>query len=205
MALILGGLHSDAERFELVKALSRQAGLLVRVRIRPDTDIDRLLGYWGRGIQVKDTRPLLESIQRLPEGGNVSIIYLLPQFARQRLYTFPQTPKPGDPPIDCHWSTMNFFNDPPDQRFTDPSYTVQFLRDRFYSVSKPTLYGDVVLVLDKEGNAIHSAVYLADDIVFTKNGNNYTQPWTLMRLKDLLASYSADGPPPMAFYRNRAL
>jgi len=27
-------------------------------------------------------------------------------------------------------------------------------------------------ILDEHGNGIHSAVYLADDVVFTKNGNN---------------------------------
>ena len=37
----------------------------------------------------------------------------------------------------------------------------------------------------------HSAVFLADDIVFTKNGNNYRQPWMIMRIPDLLATYPA--------------
>jgi hypothetical protein len=57
--------------------------------------------------------------------------------------------------------------------------------------------------LDKNGNSIHSAVYLADDIVFTKNGNNYAQPWMLMHLKDLLAEYSRDSAPEIIVYRNK--
>jgi hypothetical protein len=36
----------------------------------------------------------------------------------------------------------------------------------------------------------HSAVYLADDLVFTKNGQNYTMPWMIMRISDLHAMYS---------------
>jgi hypothetical protein len=199
--VVMRSLPSDRERIWLTKALSRQRALLVRLRIRPDADIDKLLGYWDRGVQVKDARPLLEAVRRLPEGGTISLMYLLPTFARERLYTFPMPPKAGEPPIDCHWTTMNFFNERPDNRFADPQYTVQYLKTNYYRVAKATLYGDVVFVLNKEGNAIHSAVYLADDIVFTKNGNNYEQPWMLVRIKDLLATYSSE-PVQVAVYRN---
>ena len=46
-------------------------------------------------------------------------------------------------------------------------------------------------------------VYLADDIVFTKNGNNATQPWMLMRLKDVLTDYSGEGPARTVVYRSK--
>jgi hypothetical protein len=59
------------------------------------------------------------------------------------------------------------------------------------------------LVLNKDGNAIHSVVYLADDIVFTKNGNNYAQPWMLMRLKDVLSDYSGANPARTIVYRSK--
>jgi hypothetical protein len=196
---------SAAERMEIVKALSRQSAVLARVRIRPDTDIDKLIGYWGRGIQVKDVRPLVESAARLQDGASISLLYFLPKFARERLYTFPMPSQQGDPAMDCHWSTMNFFNDPPDNRFTNTAYTSTFIQSNFYQVGVPNLYGDVILILNDQGNAIHSAVYLADDIVFTKNGNNFSQPWMLMRLGDLLARYTADAPPKTLVYRSRTL
>jgi len=107
--------------------------------------------------------------------------------------------------MDCHWSTMNFFSDTPDNRFTDTAYTSSYIQSNFYQVAVPNLYGDVILILNEKGNAIHSAVYIADDIVFTKNGNNFSQPWMLMRLGDLLARYTADAPPKMLVYRNRSL
>jgi hypothetical protein len=201
--VVMRGLDSEQEKLNLVKALSRQKGLLVKVRIRPDADVDKLLGYWARGIQAKDARPLLESIKRLPEGGIVSLLYVLPKFARERLYTFPLPPKPNDPPIDCHWTTMNFFNETPDDRFGQPAYTVEYLRTNCYTVAKANQYGDIVLVLDEKGNGIHSAVYLADDILFTKNGNNYTQPWMLMRLNELVASYSTRTPAKVSVYRRK--
>jgi hypothetical protein len=194
---------SQDEKFALFKALSRQPALLVQIHVRPETDLSQVLGYWGRGLQMKDARPLLESLQRVPGGGSANVVFLLPRFARDRLYTFPAPPKPGDAPMDCHWSTMNFFNDPPDDRFCNPEYTVQYLKTNYYAVARPSLYGDVILVLNEEGNAIHSAVYLADDIVFTKNGNNYAQPWTLVHMKDLAADYSPDGNIKLSFYRNK--
>jgi len=195
--------RSDGERLKMVKELSRQSAVLARVRIRPDTDIDKLLGYWDRGIQIKDARPLVESTARLEDGATISPLYFLPKFARERLYTFPMPSQAGDPIMDCHWSTMNFFNDPPNNQFTDTTYTVSYIKTNLYQVAMANLYGDVILILNDSGNAIHSAVYIADDIVFTKNGNNFTQPWMLMRLKDLLARYTADEAPKMLVYRNK--
>ena len=98
---------------------------------------------------------------------------------------------------------MNFFNATPDNRFSDPKYTVDHLLSHYYKIARPTMYGDLVFLLDKKGNAIHSAVYLADDIVFTKNGNNSAQPWMLMHLKDLLAEYTTDSAPEIVVYRDK--
>lgn len=201
--ILLRQLPTEKERLLLLKALSRQSAVMVKVRIWPDTDIDKLLGYWGRGIQAKDLRPLLESLKRTPGGASISLLYLLPQFARQRLYTYPEPAKPDDPATDCHWTTMNFFNEVPDNRFADPKYTVGYLHTNCYSIAKPGAYGDIIFLLDPQGNAIHSAVYLADDIVFTKNGSNFEQPWMLMHLGDLIAKYTTDTAPPVIVYRNK--
>ena len=103
--------------------------------------------------------------------------------------------------MDCHWTSLNFFNETPDDRFADPSYVVQYMQSHYYPITKPTLYGDLVVILKNGSNAVHSAVYLADDIVFTKNGNNINQPWTLMRMKDLLPIYDQGDSPQFAFRR----
>jgi len=137
--------------------------------------------------------------------GRLGLVYLLPQFARQRLYTFPMPSRPGDPAINCHWSAMNFFNEVPDDHFADPTYTANFLQKNYYPVAKPTKYGDIILFLDGySSDVIHSAVYLADDLVFTKNGNNLEQPWMIMHMKDLMAKYESDGPGRILAYRNRS-
>ena len=197
--VVMRGLPSTQERLWLLKALS-----LVRLRIRSETDIDKLLAYWDHGSQSRDARPLFESLKRLPEGGTLSLLYLLPSFARERLYTYPPPAKPNDPPQDCHWTTLNFFNDPPDDRFASSEYTVQYIKTNCYPVARPECFGDMVFFLNRNGGAIHSAVYLAEDIVFTKNGNDCAQPWMLMRLKDLIGLYSPEPGMRLAVYRQRA-
>jgi hypothetical protein len=206
LPMLLQETTDASERLQLVKALSHQSALLIGIHVWPDSDIDKLMGYWTwpSGVRLLNVRPLLESLKRRPAGGSASILYFLPPFARSRLYTYPLPAQPGDPAMDCHWTTMNFFNEVPDNQFAVPAYTVNFLRNNFYQIAKPGAYGDRIFLLDKSGNAIHSAVYLADDIVFTKNGNNFAQPWMLMHLGDLMAEYTTETPPDVVVYRNKS-
>ena len=66
--------------------------------IKPDTDIDKIAAYWGTipNVRFIDIRPLMAALKALPEGGNLSLFYLLPKFARDRLYTFPLPSQTGD-------------------------------------------------------------------------------------------------------------
>ena len=180
-------------RTKLTQALSRQSAVMARLAIQPDTDIDKIAAYWGNmpNVRFTDIRPLMESIKQLPAGGSISLLYFLPKFARERLYTYPLPNQAGDPTMDCHWTTFNFANDPPDNRFNDPAYAVEFIRKNYYQISAPSQYGDILLLMNEKQEVKHSAVFIADNIVFTKNGNNYRQPWMLMRIPDLLATYPA--------------
>lgn len=204
--VVMSRIASAEQRALLLKALSRQPAVLARLRIRPTTDVDKLLGYWttAPGVRLKDLRPLLESLRRLPDGGSVSLMYLLPPFARERLYTFPLPPKAGEPAMDCHWSSLNFFNEQPDDRLGNPGYAASILTKNYYPVQKPSVYGDVIVLVDEKNNGLHSAVYIADNIVFTKNGNSHQQPWMLMRLDNLLATYSVKGNVHLVVYRQKA-
>jgi len=192
-------------RVALSQAISRQSAVLVRLVINPDSDIDKIAGYWGNvpNMRFTDIRPLLESLKQQPEGGNISLLYLLPKFARDRLYTFPLPPQPGDPVMDCHWTTFNFSNETPDNRFNDPAYVLQFIQKNYYQIAAPSQYGDILLLMNNRDEIKHSAVFLADDLVFTKNGNNYSQPWMLMRIPDLLATYPSKPPMSVVYMRRK--
>jgi len=71
-------------RVVLSRRLSRQSAVLARLIVKPDTDIDKIAAYWGKvpNVRFTDLRPLLESLKALPEGGNISLLYLMPKFAR---------------------------------------------------------------------------------------------------------------------------
>ena len=180
-------------RVAMARSLSRQSAVFAGLRIGPDTDIDKLAYYWGNipNVRFTDIRPLMEALKALPAGGDLRIFYLLPKFARDRLYTYPLPPQDGEPTMDCHWTTFNFSNDTPDNRFNNPDYTVQYIKKNYYQISGPSMYGDILLLLNDKNEVKHSAMYLADDLVFTKNGDNYRQPWMLMHIPDLLATYPA--------------
>lgn len=202
---LMRSIPDETERLQTIEALSHQSAVLLGVRIWPDTDIDKLINYWSApGVRQMDLRPFLDSLKREPEGSAASILYFLPPFARSRLYTYPLPSQAGDPAVDCHWTTMNFFNETPDNRFSEPKYTVDYLQAHYYRIARPGRYGDRIFLLNKKGEAIHSAVYLADDLVFTKNGNNSAQPWTLMHLKDMVAGYTTDCAPEVVVYRNKS-
>jgi hypothetical protein len=201
---LLNQIPTLERRAAVTRAMSRQSAVLAGVSIKPDTDIDKLASYWGNvpNVRFTDIRPLMEALKRLPEGGNLPMLYFLPKFARERLYTFPLPPQPGDPTMDCHWTTFNFSNETPDNRFNDPAFAVAYIRDNFYQIAAPSIYGDIVLLMNEKQEVKHSAVFLADDLVFTKNGNNYRQPWMLMRIPDLVATYP-NTPPMKVIYMRR--
>ncbi|HEV2694081.1 MAG TPA: hypothetical protein VG347_14390 [Verrucomicrobiae bacterium] len=201
---LLNQIPTVERRVALARSMSRQSAVLAGLVIKPDTDIDKIASYWGGipNVRFTDIRPMMEALKQLPDGGNLSLFYLMPKFARDRLYTFPLPPVAGDPTMDCHWSTFNFSNETPDNRFNDPNFAVDYIRKNYYQISAPSIYGDVLLLMNEKQEVKHSAVFLADDIVFTKNGNNYRQPWMLMRIPDLLATYPAT-PPMKAIYMRR--
>ncbi|MGC3992336.1 MAG: hypothetical protein QM796_22085 [Chthoniobacteraceae bacterium] len=207
VGFVLAHMPDDAARLKTVKTISLISAVRVRLVIRPDTDIDKLIGYWnvGPGFRETDVRPMLESLQRQKGGGTIGLAYLLPQFVRERLYRFPLNSKAGEADADCHWSTMNFFNTTPDDRFLDLQYTSDYIAANCYQIATPTHHGDVLFVLDAQGRAIHSAVYLADDLVFTKNGKSFGQPWLIMHLPDVIAMYSAGHEARVVYYRNKTL
>ena len=179
-------------RIAISASISRQAAILARLWIRPDTDVEKVAAYWGHMPNVRfiDIRPRLDALSDLSQGESLSLMYLLPPFARERLYTFPLPPAAGAPVPDCHWTTFNFCNEKPDDRFFDAQQCTRHIDEDFYTITQPTVYGDVVAFMNNKAQMIHSAVYLADDLVFTKNGKNHRMPWIIMRIPDLQTLYS---------------
>jgi hypothetical protein len=180
----------DADRVALMRALGMTRSVLVKVRIDRDTDVRRVAAYWSQGRRKKDLGALLASL-RDSGAQALDIIHLLTPFARMRLFTFPG---PGSAPWDCHWTAMNFFNDRPDDAFLNSEKIIGEFNTRYRSVSTEALeFGDVLTFI-ADGNAFHSAVYVAEDLVFTKNGRSFWRPWVLMTLEESIRYYKTQSP-----------
>jgi hypothetical protein len=196
---------STAEETQcLVKSLWRVSTFVMKVRVDPKTDVEELMKYWGTFSSGRAYKPLVESMSRVPEGSALNVSYFLPPFARLRLYTYPD---PGDTNIirqDCFWSSMNFFNVAPDNGFFNPEYTRRVLKADYGRIADGSRrFGDLLLLLGTNELALHMCVYLADDVVFTKNGANIQQPWVLMRLPEMLSHYEAERPYQIVVYRRK--
>ena len=179
------------ERFnDLLEALYEVPAYILRVRVTPDSDIESLTRYWGKGGRERLIRPLFKALTKVPGGAVLNVNYLLPPFARLRLYTFPESW--GDPTTaqqDCMFTAMNFFNDAPDTNFLEADFCQEALKQKYTPVTDAPAYGDVLLFLDESGQIMHACVFVVDEFVFTKNGINRAQPWVLMRMPDVLAIY----------------
>jgi hypothetical protein len=199
---LMGRIPTMERRIATTTALSRQPAVLVGIRVRPDTDADKVAQYWGNVPNVRfiDIRPMIEALKRLPNGGGLSLMYVLPPFARDHLYTYPLPPKPGEPTPDSQWSTFNFSNLKPDNRFLDHAECTRYIDQHLYKIAQPSLYGDVVVFKDPANRITHSAVYLADDLVFTKGGKDYAMPWVVTRVPDLQAMFPTCT---ISYFRNK--
>jgi len=207
--IILRHLPNDGERMEFLRSIFAVDAVQAGLRILPGSDLEKPLTYWTRampGVTAKDLKPLLESFRNLQDPGSLSLLYVLPPMARLRLYT---TPRPEEmaaaKPPDCHWTALNFFRNEPDPRLSDNAYASEFIKNHYYQIGRANQPGDLLLVLNPQGQVIHSATYIAADLYFTKNGLNVAQPWVLMREKDLTPLFSKLVPARLAYFRKKEL
>lgn len=192
--MLMKQIGTPQERARALKTLARSATVLAKLRVYPNSDFEQLINYWGRGRRSKDVGPLLTSLPKLRNGFTIDVAHLLPAFARRRLYTYPNPDTdPTTPRQDCHWTAMNFFNETPDERFLSPEKVREVLEQDYYPVPGEPIFGDVILLMASATEVVHSCVYVADTLVFTKNGSQPYVPWKLMELSDVLALYSIEG------------
>jgi hypothetical protein len=195
-------LPSAQVRSRLIQTLSRQKTILATLTITHAREVERLVRYWGRGGRTEEVRPILESLARLDGQHPLDIIHLLPSFARRHIYTYPQprrTTKDGR--YDCHWTTFNFFSEQADDRFCRADEVLRTLEQDYHRIDGAPQYGDVVMLVVNGGEVIHTAIYLADELVFTKNCNSSCHPWMLMKLEDLRSFFPAHQPTEIRFFR----
>jgi hypothetical protein len=194
---LLNYAQSDSEARSIFKACTRTRNLMIRLILDKNSKPDEIIKYWtfGVGIRRKDLEPLVQSILELDGVDDLGISHLLPALARKLLYTYPglDMAKHGVMP-DCHWTSLNFFNYEPHEYLLDARLATSQVLENFTPVEPPYQYADILFFLDNTtGDAFHSCVHLADNIVYTKNGRNILSPWVIMRLEDVKKVYLYKG------------
>jgi hypothetical protein len=210
---LLSKLPTYEEKLGFLKALTRQRTMLLRLHVTPKSDIAALTAYWGKGAWNTDVTTILQSLTSIQNGTWMNILMVLPPLPTAEIYDYPSVadnPLDG-PPVnrDCHWTSLNFFFDVPNPNFGKPEYVREELKNNYYPATGDPRYGDVVLFTKPDGSIIHSAVYIADDICFTKNGGTVIYPWMLAPLSDLLEQYNFQAGPgqqlTVTYFRNKRL
>lgn len=194
LSAILNHARTSSEARMIFKAFTRTRSLMVHLELRPgEANIDQLLDYWTTGLSIrrKDIEPIMRSIIDTAGVEHLGLVHILPALVRKLLYTYPSQDMllQGTLP-DCHWTTLNFFNYTPQDYLLDSRLATSKVLEDFNEVKPPYRYGDILFFVDSEkGDAFHSCVYIADDIVYTKNGRNLLSPWLLMKLEDVKKIY----------------
>lgn len=199
ISLLLNYAQSDSEAKSIFKAMTRTRAIMVKIEADHNTNVEELVNYWtlGIGLRRKDVEPLVQSIIDTDGIEALPLSHMLPALVRKLLYTYPgmDLAKHGILP-DCHWTSLNFFNYDAHEYLLDSRLATSSVLENFSPIEPPYKYGDVLFFLSNTtGDAYHSCVHLADNLVFTKNGRNLLSPWVIMRLDDVkkIYLYRGDG------------
>lgn len=190
--LVLSMIDDAATQLSVLKALSRARSLVARLRIDDTMDLKEIAGWWAAGPNRSRALPLFEAALRMQGVDSIDLIHLLPPVPRRMLNTYPDRRDAiSSNPPDCYWAAMNFFSETASSRYLDSSLPRQYyFLERFDKVDGPRQFGDVIIIADPaENRFVHAYIHVADDIVYTKNGNGRFFPFILMREGDLLARY----------------
>lgn len=190
LSTLLSHAQSEDEARAWLKDITRTKAILAHLRVGPEDNLKSIADYWSSGHRRKDVLPFLESIAATPGGDRIDLTHLLPAQARKFLYTYPSPDMAllGQQ-ANCHWTSLNFFNFFPQNIYLDLKLAATGVLENYSPVTDASQLGDVLFFLDAQGNAYHSCVYIADNLVYTKNGDNPISPWILTTLDDVKQVY----------------
>jgi hypothetical protein len=191
-------LIDEQEKLHYIQLVCRYASLNVHLQTSQISikSLEGLIRYWG----VQGRRSRVEQIIEAALGNEhidkIDITQILPPFARLRVNLYLDDYERGtmhEFSRDCKWSSFNFFNDIPDERFGTDDEGPDLMNAAFDEVPGPERLGDIILMLDKNDEIVHACVHIAGPVVFTKNGLSDLIPFVLTYRDDVETIYSARG------------
>jgi hypothetical protein len=192
--VLMSAAESNQEALQIFRTCTRTRTVMLQLEIDRTTSSETLKSYWSIGQNRKQVVPFIESMKDASATGSVrcDVCHLLSPFVRKLLYTYPDLSlaKNGRFP-DCHWTSLNFLNYAPRDFYLNTKLAADTVLKDYHKVNPPYQFGDVVIFLNN-GDATHSCAYIADDIVYTKNGDNVVNPWMLAHLDEVKDVYQID-------------
>ena len=201
---VLSLAKTSEEIAAVFRTITRVRSLLVELKLPLKDGRGTFIDYWSAGNLNAERTPFLVAITRRRAPQLIDVTQFLPTLARRRVYTFPTAAMglKGRLP-DCHWTSLNFFEEEPNDLYLDTAKASEHLLSGYVAVDPPYKFGDVLCFLDN-GEGLHTCVQVADDIVLTKNGESIRAPWTFMSLKDVDDIYRRSADTRIQGYRLKA-
>lgn len=201
--IVAAKITSPSLKLAMLRQLTRKASVVLTLHVPPGGNVEDLVAYYGVSGRRDKVEPVLQGLSEAG-GGNIGFSNMLPIFARGRLYRFPDPLPSKDISPDCHWTTFNFFNQgEPDDTLNDAAHVDGVIEADYEPVNGPPHFGDVVLLTLPDGSSIHSATFIADHIVFTKNGPSLASPFAFSTVTEMLAFYPNSESIRLAYYRRK--
>ena len=207
LPILMEAITDSNEQKAVHKALCRQRSVMLHLRIADDADLFALADYWGEGWRAKDVYPLLESLQRKDGMRIIDVAHLMPPFVRRYLYTYPDPSVFKPLEADCHWTSVRFSGRPLPPEGSEASGLLDILTNKCVRVKDEELrLGDIAIFTPpNDSTIIHSAIYIAGNILFTKNGSIMRSPWTFMSIDTVKDVYRmGQGIPDVIYFRRVA-
>ena len=191
VGLLLSYAQNAEEVKNTIRAITRCMTLVVSEKFPlAQNQRELFLRYWIGNQPESPRMTFIKAIAKENDfNDTVDVMHFLPVIMREKLYTFPSLRDgvKGRLP-DCHWTSLNFFNLTPRDYYRNTSLAAIQLTQSYNQVSAPYQLGDVLCFTDN-GEGLHTCVYIADNIVLTKNGENILAPWVLLSIEDVSKIY----------------
>lgn len=208
LPLLLNMASNETEARNMFRAFTRTRTYLVKLVVSSDLNAESVRDYWsigGKSFRLKSLDPLINSIKETDQSVDLDISHVIPALPRKLIYNYPGTSYQSKGILpDCHWTSLNFFNYEPHEYLLDARLATNRVLEDYAPAEPPYTYGDILFFLRTEdGDAFHSCLYLADNLVFTKNGRNQLSPWIISTIQDVSRVYLSITPGRIQAYRRK--
>ena len=206
VSALIAQAESHSEARQIHKFCSRNRAIMVQLELTDDTDVEALLDYWTLHSKPrrKSIEPIIRSVRELKGVKYLPLAHVLPPLARKLVYTYPDSAFLKEDLLPfCHWTALNFFNYEPDHALANERFAASFVNENFTQVTPPYSYGDMICFVSNGDSVFHSCIYLAADLVYTKNGENRFNPWLIMPFEDVKSRYTFQREATIEVYRKR--